>query len=104
VTWNTGTWITRKTRNLEEYKWAYNLATMIQVGLIGFATGGAFLSLLYFDVPYYLMAAMVAVRVLVEKELKEKAARTVIEKGTSPQHQFGKLKPTRSQPIARDSG
>ena len=43
---------------------------MIQVSLSGLRYGGTFLSLLYFDVPYYLMAAMVVARVLVEKELK----------------------------------
>jgi len=30
--------------------------------MVGFAVGGAFLSLLYYDVPYYLMAAVVAMR------------------------------------------
>ncbi|PTR09443.1 putative O-glycosylation ligase (exosortase A-associated) [Nitrosospira sp. Nsp5] len=104
LTWRTGTWIVRNTKNLEEYKWAYSLATLIQVCLIGFATGGAFLSLLYFDVPYYLMAAMVATRMLVEKELKEKASSVIIEKGKGAQPQFGNLSPSQSQRIARDSG
>lgn len=104
LTWRTGTWIVRNTKNLEEYKWAYSLATLIQVCLIGFATGGAFLSLLYFDVPYYLMAAMVATRMLVEKELKEKASSVIIEKGKGAQPQFGNLSPSRSRRIARDSG
>jgi putative inorganic carbon (HCO3(-)) transporter len=72
LTWRTGTWIVRNTAKLEEYKWAYSLANMIQVSLIGFAVGGAFLSLLYFDVPYYMMVAMVVTRVVVERELKEK--------------------------------
>jgi hypothetical protein len=40
---------------------------MIQVSLVGFAVGGAFLSLVYYDVPYYLMLAMVATAVLVEQ-------------------------------------
>lgn len=104
LTWRTGTWIVRNTKNLEEYKWAYSLATLIQVCLIGFATGGAFLSLLYFDVPYYLMAAMIATRMLVEKELKEKASSVIIEKGKDAQPQFGNLSPSRSRRIARDSG
>ena len=47
---------------------------MIQASLIGFAVGGAFLSLLYFDVPYYLMAAVVAIRILVEQRRAELAA------------------------------
>ena len=47
---------------------------MLQVSLLGFAVGGAFLSLAYFDVPYYVMAAMIATRLLVEQHLKAKAA------------------------------
>jgi putative inorganic carbon (HCO3(-)) transporter len=74
LTWRTGSWIIRNTAKLDEYKWAASLATMIQVSMLGFGVGGAFLSLLYFDVPYYLLVAMVATRALVEKELKEKAA------------------------------
>ena len=48
--------------------WAVTLATMIQASMIGFAVGGAFLSLVYYDVPYYLMAAVVAMRVLLERQ------------------------------------
>lgn len=72
LTWRTGAWIVRNTAKVADLKWAYNLANMIQVSLIGFATGGAFLSLLYFDVPYYLMIAMVVVRSIVEQELKSR--------------------------------
>jgi hypothetical protein len=36
-------------------KWASDLAAMIQVSLIGYAVGGAFLGLAYFDLPYHLM-------------------------------------------------
>jgi putative inorganic carbon (HCO3(-)) transporter len=70
LTWRTGSWIIRNTRQDPNLKWATDLATMIQVSLLGFAVGSAFLSLLYFDVPYYLMAAMVALRIHVEGELK----------------------------------
>jgi probable O-glycosylation ligase (exosortase A-associated) len=69
LTWRSGSWIIRNTQGREDLKWAMNLAKMLQVSLIGFAVGGAFLSLLYFDVPYYLMAAIVATRKLVEREL-----------------------------------
>jgi putative inorganic carbon (hco3(-)) transporter len=100
LTWRTGSWIIRNTAKLEEFKWAFNLATMIQVSLVGFATGGAFLSLLYFDVPYYLLAAMVVTRVLVAKELKEKGG-SVVERGKGAPPQAGQLVPSHSQPIAQ---
>ena len=42
-------------------KWASDLAAMIQVSLVGYATGGAFLGLAYFDLPYHLMVTLVLV-------------------------------------------
>lgn len=72
LTWRKTTWIVRKARGSPELAWAGHLATMIQVSLVGFAVGGAFLSLVYYDVQYYLMMAVVATGVLVEKTLAEK--------------------------------
>lgn len=104
LTWRTGSWIIRNTAKREEYRWALNLATMIQVSLVGFAVGGTFLSLLYFDVPYYLMGAMVATRVLVERELKEKTLSAISKQGRDSSPQLGSLTPSQSQSITRDSG
>jgi probable O-glycosylation ligase (exosortase A-associated) len=73
LTWRKGSWVIRQARGRPDFKWAADLATMIQVSMIGFATGGAFLSLLYYDVPYYLMAAMVVVVGIVERTLAEEA-------------------------------
>ena len=42
-------------------KWAADLAAMIQVSLIGYAAGGAFLGMSYFDLPYHLMIILVLV-------------------------------------------
>ena len=42
------------------------LASMIQVSMVGYAVGGAFLALAYFDVPYYLMIALVRILDLLE--------------------------------------
>lgn len=75
LSWRCGSWVAKRSKGHPELKWASDLATMIQVSLLGFAVGGAFLSLVYFDVPYYLMAAMIATRVLVEKELAAIAQR-----------------------------
>jgi probable O-glycosylation ligase (exosortase A-associated) len=40
-------------------KWASDLAAMIQVSLIGYAAGGAFLGMSYWDLPYHLMIILV---------------------------------------------
>jgi probable O-glycosylation ligase (exosortase A-associated) len=74
LTWRSADWIARNSRDIPDLAWAASLAKMIQASLIGFAVGGAFLSLLYFDVPYYLMAAVVAIRILVEQRRAELAA------------------------------
>lgn len=68
ATWRTAAAIIRRTRGKPELRWAHGLATMSQASLIGFAVGGAFLSLLYFDMPYYLMAALIATRIVVERQ------------------------------------
>ncbi|MCC7596258.1 putative O-glycosylation ligase, exosortase A system-associated [Janthinobacterium sp. FW305-129] len=73
ATWRTAAAIIRRTRGQPELRWAHGLATMSQASLIGFAVGGAFLSLLYFDMPYYLMAALIATRIVVERELRAPA-------------------------------
>jgi probable O-glycosylation ligase (exosortase A-associated) len=73
LTWRTGTRIIKAAKTRPELAWAGILANMLQVGMIGFATGGAFLSLLYFDVPYYLMAVMVATGGIVDAALKAEA-------------------------------
>ncbi|MGK5080801.1 putative O-glycosylation ligase, exosortase A system-associated [Janthinobacterium sp. HLX7-2] len=77
ATWHTASVIIRLTRGNAELRWAHGLATMSQASLIGFAVGGAFLSLLYFDMPYYLMAALIATRSVVEQQLQAAAPRTL---------------------------
>jgi hypothetical protein len=50
-------------------KWAASLASMCQVSLVGFAVGGAFLSLAYFDLPYDILVVVVVLRRLVERRI-----------------------------------
>ena len=52
----------------EEYKWVGNLAKMIQVSLVAYGTGGAFLSLSYFDLPWHLVAIIVLLQDLLKRE------------------------------------
>lgn len=44
----------------EDLIWVRDLGRMIQVSLLGFFVGGAFLSLAYWDVPFYLLVLVVA--------------------------------------------
>lgn len=70
-TWRMSAWIIKHSKNQANLYWASTLSIAIQASMIGFALGGTFLSLLYFDVPYYLMAAIVIIRVNVERELQD---------------------------------
>lgn len=46
-------------RDIAEARWVGDLGAMVQVSLVGFAVGGAFLSMPYFDLPYNLMVMVV---------------------------------------------
>lgn len=74
LTWRKAAWIVRTTATWDDYKWAGSLALMVQVSMVGFGVGGAFLSLLYYDVPYYLVAVVVSTGCIIEQALKDKAA------------------------------
>ncbi|MCZ4303785.1 putative O-glycosylation ligase, exosortase A system-associated [Zoogloeaceae bacterium G21618-S1] len=42
------------------FAWLVELGSMAKVSMVGFAVGGAFLSLAYWDMPYYIMVILVA--------------------------------------------
>jgi putative inorganic carbon (HCO3(-)) transporter len=70
LTWRSGSWVIKNSKLDPELKWAAELVPLLQVSMLGFAVGGAFLSLAYFDVPYYVMAAMIATRLVVERQVE----------------------------------
>lgn len=59
-----------------EVAWCRDLGAMTQASLVGFAVGGAFLSLAYFDLPYNLMVMVVLTHRWVELRAREQAAAT----------------------------
>lgn len=69
TTWRLASATIRTAKDLPELQWARDLSAMCQVGLIGYATGGAFLSLVYFDLPYYLVLIVVVVNRVVVAEV-----------------------------------
>ena len=74
LAWRAGSTIIRDTRNIDELVWARDFAIMMQASGIAFAVGGAFLSLAYFDFPYYLAAMLVIMREIVDRELERRRA------------------------------
>jgi putative inorganic carbon (hco3(-)) transporter len=69
LAWMAGRWVVKNARDQKNLDWAVDLAAMLQVSLIGYAVGGAFLSLSYYDFPYYVVVMLVILREIVRKEL-----------------------------------
>ena len=69
LVWRQCAWIRRKTRDHPDLRWAFNLASMAQVSLVGYAVGGAFLDLAFWDLPYYIYAAVAVAQYIVRREL-----------------------------------
>lgn len=52
-------WLRKNGKQHPEAKWTADLGAMVQVSLVGYAVGGAFLSMPYFDLPYNMMIMVV---------------------------------------------
>jgi len=59
LAWIRAQQIIKRCKNDPDKKWAADLAAMIQVSLIAYATAGAFLGMSHFDLPYHLMIILV---------------------------------------------
>ncbi len=60
--WSAAGWLRRNAKAIPQAAWCAELGGMCQVALIGYAVGGAFLSLAYFDLPYEIMVALLVTR------------------------------------------
>lgn len=69
MTWFKCSGVIRRTKQDPELKWAQDLAAMVQVSLLGYASAGAFLGLAYFDYFYHLVAIAVVLADLVEHHM-----------------------------------
>ena len=60
--------IRRQAKRRPDTMWAYELAGMLQVGMVGYAVGGAFLSLTYLDLAYNLVVVVIALKYWLREE------------------------------------
>jgi probable O-glycosylation ligase (exosortase A-associated) len=65
----TGRRVIRRTRDHPHLAWAGQLAAMVQVSLVGYMVGGAFLGLAYFDLYYHFVAILLLLRYDVDAAL-----------------------------------
>lgn len=61
-TWRAAGWLRAHGKAEDGSLWCSQLGAMCQVSLVGYAVGGAFLSLAYFDLPYNIMVIVVATK------------------------------------------
>ncbi len=72
-TWRKAGKLARQTRDDPEFgSWVPLLMRMVQVSLVGFSVGGAFLSLTHFDLPYYIVSYVILVDATVREQDKKK--------------------------------
>jgi probable O-glycosylation ligase (exosortase A-associated) len=81
LTWRVGSDVNKLCRGRADLQWASDLATMVQVSLIGFWVGGSFLGLAYWDYPYILTAVVVLTRVAAGRQIE---LGTASAKGLAP--------------------
>ncbi|MDX1251040.1 MAG: putative O-glycosylation ligase, exosortase A system-associated [Gammaproteobacteria bacterium] len=73
--WRAASWVIKNAKNIPDAKGLSDLAAMLQVSLIGYAVGGAFLGLAYFDLYYHLFAMIVLCKLIL---LKQQAGGAVV--------------------------
>lgn len=76
-TWRSATWIIRKSKGVEELRWARDLASMLQVSAMGYGVAGAFLGLAYFDLIYHLVVIVVLTKLLVKQHVEAESRKAV---------------------------
>ena len=74
MTWFTASSVIRIARNDPARRWAADLAAMVQVSLVGYASAGAFLGLAYFDFYYTLIAVVVLCKIVMTSEPSDRKA------------------------------
>lgn len=79
-TFHTLSRVKRASKSMEGCKWIEDYATALQIGLIGYAVSGAFLSLAYFDLFY----AYVALAVIMQRELATQRAAAAVPRFGMP--------------------
>jgi probable O-glycosylation ligase (exosortase A-associated) len=69
--WRSCKWVMQQTKARGDLRWIFDLASMLQVSLVGYFAAGAFLGLAYFDLYYNLLALIVLAKVIAGKALQE---------------------------------
>ena len=93
LVWRSAGWLRRNATRAPDGAWAAHLGGLCQVSLVGYATGGAFLSLAYFDLPYNLLVLVVVARRLIAQQV---TAAAPASDSSLAQAEFGRARHTTS--------
>jgi probable O-glycosylation ligase (exosortase A-associated) len=74
MAWRTASWVIGRARRDREKRWAADLAAMVQVSFVGYASAGAFLGLAYFDYYYTLVALVILCKTVLMSDTVSRAA------------------------------
>lgn len=81
ATWRTAGRVARATAADAEFgTWMPTLMRMVQVSLIGYGIGGAFLNLAYLDVPYYVLAFVILCDAIVRQRTRQTTHSPLLER------------------------
>jgi probable O-glycosylation ligase (exosortase A-associated) len=69
ITWRTASQLMAIGKENQSLGWARDLGAMAQASMIGYAVGGAFLSLAYFDLPYNIMIIVMLAKYFAARQL-----------------------------------
>jgi len=75
VSWRNCSRVRKRTRAVPEMRWAFDLASMLQVSLVAFMTAGALLPMTYFDLAYQLMALCAILELHVREQAPQPSGR-----------------------------
>ena len=81
LTWQLSRRIVKHTKGDPQNKWAYWLAIMVQVSLVGYFVGGTFQNLAYWDMPYFMMIALVITWHVVRNQGRELTELSAVRPG-----------------------
>ena len=87
-------WLRRHGKSDPQLLWAFHLGSMAQVSLLGYAVGGAFLDLAFWDLPYYLFAAVAGAM-----HLMQQRGTTATQATAGPPQTLSATLPQRAMPV-----
>jgi len=103
-TYRTAGRLVRMAKGQPDFGWAEQVGSVIKVSLIGFAVGGAFLNLAYWDMPYYFMTIVVATEYWVKERLAEESKRAVVASGQAHPHPAKRNRLQQASPLQASAG